>query len=331
MLHPQAWVSHQVRAFLPPLHCWGPHSQCQQVHVVVWQFSTILLPIMPHLFLSRFPCNSYPPSYHFLFVLGHAAHACDIIAGIPQWCMLFMVCFILPLVVPPAPSPQYICAVYFVGCIIQPKISVYYAHTHLAQKVWVWLLVAFCTWLAHLFKFCSHFSICLAFYLVEVPSPLIWCWLLRFFIWPAPLSIAMPPLITSKCFDCSAPIPQSAGASVVLCATTSTFVHHHCQLLHRHGMSLLTSSLILLLYHHSHFTHASLVSCTASFGWCHCCLLMGPRGAPTTCNQHGTSRSYSFGQIWADCKQIFELIPMRFLRVLAFWAGSHRACVIYPM
>ncbi len=23
--------------------------------------------------------------------------------------------------------------------------------------------------------------------------------------------------------------------------------------------------------------------------------LVGPRGAPTTCNQHGTSRSYSFG------------------------------------
>ncbi len=45
---------------------------------------------------------------------------------------------------------------------------------------------------------------------------------------------------------------------------------------------------------------------------------MGPRGAPTTCNQHGASRSYSFGQIWADCEQIFELIPMWFLRILAF-------------
>ncbi len=58
-------------------------------------------------------------------------------------------------------------------------------------------------------------------------------------------------------------------------------------------------------------------------------LLMGPRGAPTTCNQHGASRSYSFGQIWADRKQIFVLIPMWFLRVLAFWAVRHRARVIY--
>ncbi len=58
--------------------------------------------------------------------------------------------------------------------------------------------------------------------------------------------------------------------------------------------------------------------------------IMGPRGAPTTChNQHGASRSYSFGQIWADCKQIFVLIPMWFLRVLDLWARSHRARVIY--
>ncbi len=36
MLHPQACMSHQVCVFLPPLHCWGLHSQCQQVHVIVW-------------------------------------------------------------------------------------------------------------------------------------------------------------------------------------------------------------------------------------------------------------------------------------------------------
>ncbi len=60
--------------------------------------------------------------------------------------------------------------------------------------------------------------------------------------------------------------------------------------------------------------------------------LMDLRGAPTTChNQHGASRSYSFGKIWADCKQIFVLIPMWFLRILAFWARPHRARVIYPM
>jgi hypothetical protein len=88
------------------------------------QFSTILLPIMPHLFLSSFPCNSYPPFSNFLFVLGYTTHTCNIIAGIPQCCMLFMVCFVLPLVVPPAPSPQCIGAVYFVGCIIlRPRTS----------------------------------------------------------------------------------------------------------------------------------------------------------------------------------------------------------------
>ncbi len=60
-------------------------------------------------------------------------------------------------------------------------------------------------------------------------------------------------------------------------------------------------------------------------------LFMGPRGAPTTChNQHGASRSYSFGQIWADREQIFVLIPMWFLHVLAFLVGIQRACVIYP-
>ncbi len=65
--------------------------------------------------------------------------------------------FVLPFVVPPAPSPQYIGAAYFAGCIIQPKIRVHYAHTHPVQKVWVWLLVTFCTWLAHLFKFFQPF------------------------------------------------------------------------------------------------------------------------------------------------------------------------------
>ncbi len=56
---------------------------------------------------------------------------------------------------------------------------------------------------------------------------------------------------------------------------------------------------------------------------------MGPRGAPTTChNQHGASRSYSFGQIWADCKQIVDLIPMIILRIFAFWACRHCAPVI---
>jgi SET domain-containing protein len=46
---------------------------------------------------------------------------------------------------------------------------------------------------------------------------------------------------------------------------------------------------------------------TFDFNW----ELVGPRGAPTTChNQHGTSWSYSFGQICADRKQIFVLITM---------------------
>ncbi len=57
---------------------------------------------------------------------------------------------------------------------------------------------------------------------------------------------------------------------------------------------------------------------------------LGLRGAPTTChNKHGALRSYSFGQIWADRKQIFVLIPMWFLCILAFWARCHRARVIY--
>ncbi len=60
-------------------------------------------------------------------------------------------------------------------------------------------------------------------------------------------------------------------------------------------------------------------------------LLMGPRGAPTIChNQPGASRNYSFGQIWADREQIFVLIPMWFLHILAFLAGIQRARVIYP-
>ncbi len=63
--------------------------------------------------------------------------------------------------------------------------------------------------------------------------------------------------------------------------------------------------------------------------WCGS-LLVGPRGTPTTCNQHGALRSNSFGQIWADCEQVFVLIPMWFLHVLAFWAQCHRAPVIYP-
>ncbi len=63
----------------------------------------------------------------------------------------------------------------------------------------------------------------------------------------------------------------------------------------------------------------------------HLPLFIGPRGAPTTChNQHGASRSYSFGQVWADCEQIFVLIPMWFLCVLAFLAGIQGTRVIYP-
>ncbi len=59
--------------------------------------------------------------------------------------------------------------------------------------------------------------------------------------------------------------------------------------------------------------------------------IVGPRGTPTTChNQHGTLRSNSFVQIWADCKQIFVLIPMWFLCVLDFWGRGHCARVIYP-
>ncbi len=51
--------------------------------------------------------------------------------------------------------------------------------------------------------------------------------------------------------------------------------------------------------------------------------LMGPRGAPTTClNQQGALFFRS------DLSWSVELIPMWFLRVLAFWAWWHRAPVI---
>jgi hypothetical protein len=62
--------------------------------------------------------NSYPPFSSFLFVLVGTAHAGDIIAVIPQWCLLFMVCLVLPLVVPPPPSPQIY--MYCIFCWLYP-------------------------------------------------------------------------------------------------------------------------------------------------------------------------------------------------------------------
>ena len=198
------------------------------------------LPLRPPL-SSCFVCSwSYSPCLRY-----HCWH--------PTVVYVIYSLFVLPFVVPPAPSPQYIGAAYFAGCIIQPKIRVHYAHTHPVQNVWIWLLVACCTRLAHLFKFFQPF----------------FPFVMHFFTWGAifshllliapllhlacQLSIAMPPFIIGKCFDCSAPIPQSAGFSVFLCATAYALVCHHCQLLHSHGMRLLMLSLILLLYSHSSF------------------------------------------------------------------------------
>jgi hypothetical protein len=104
------------------------------VHVIVW--------VIQHNHVAYYATpdsvqrarNSYPHFFSFVFVLGRTAHTGKILADIPRWWMLFMVCFVLPLVVPPASSHQYIGAVYFVGCIIQFKISVHYAHTHPVQK-----------------------------------------------------------------------------------------------------------------------------------------------------------------------------------------------------
>jgi hypothetical protein len=93
--------------------------------------------------------NSYVPFSSILIVLGGTAYAGDIIAVILQWCMLFMVCFVLPLVVPPAPSPQIYS--YYIYCWwYQPAQDqrTLRPHTSGAKS----LLVAFCTWLAPLFK-----------------------------------------------------------------------------------------------------------------------------------------------------------------------------------
>ncbi len=95
VLHPQASMSHLVRAFLLLLHCWGPHTQCKQVHGVVWAIQH-----NPNAYYAT-PVsvqqvqNSYVPFFSFLFVLGGTAYAGDIIAVILQWCMLFMVLFCL--------------------------------------------------------------------------------------------------------------------------------------------------------------------------------------------------------------------------------------------
>jgi hypothetical protein len=104
--------------------------------VLSGQFSTILLPVMPHLFLSSFLAVISPLFQLFcLFLVIQPMLEILLLASHSSACCLWL--FVLLLGVPPAPSPQYIGAAYFVGCITHPKLSIHYTHTHPLQKVWV--------------------------------------------------------------------------------------------------------------------------------------------------------------------------------------------------
>jgi hypothetical protein len=104
--------------------------------VLSGQFSTILLPVMPHLFLSSFLAVISPLFQLFrLFLVVQPMLEILLLASHSGACCLWL--FVLLSGVPPASSPQYIGAAYFVGCITHPKLSVHYTHTHPLQKVWV--------------------------------------------------------------------------------------------------------------------------------------------------------------------------------------------------
>ena len=133
-LHLQACVVIRCVHSCHPFIVEGRTPSASKCMLLPGQFRTIQLPNLPHLFLSSFPCKSYPPFSSFLFVLGHTAHTLNIIAGIPQWCRLFMVCFSLPLVVPPAPSPQYIQVLHMLLIVSSIPRSVYIMPTHIQCK-----------------------------------------------------------------------------------------------------------------------------------------------------------------------------------------------------
>ncbi len=86
---------------------------------------------------------------------------------------------------------------------------------------------------------------------------------------------------------------------------------HVYLIVHSDARAQVWATLLHPFHHHHHLVWCEVVVCHQGMWWMpmkrhswfyHPQIFMGPRGAPTTCNEHGASRSYSFGQIWADLR-----------------------------